>query len=230
MGFLIRISWIGYSLNNRIHKNNKELYICPWCHRYHKINNKFKNFCSKRCYNKYQNEKNQIFKHNNRCKYHKSSNLSYKNECWLCWKKSFSQFVSNSKLSLIWKIRLFLDNWKKINTFRTSTENWSRDKSAFEQSLLDKHIKWFVYIKLYVNQNGKSYPIVIGKSGSLKANSSGSDVNFSTDINDGAARQFLYRNKLCWNYDYIYIKKCNSEKKAYKIERKYSNLYKLLGS
>ena len=120
-----------------------------------------------------------------------------------------------------------------LPTFRTSKESWNGDKIAFEQNLLDNGYKWFIYIKFYKDKkNNKIYakPLVVGKSGSLKVNSSGSDLNFSTDVNDGPARQFLYENNKQWLYSYIAIKSCINRQDAYEKEAKVMKLLNLYGS
>ena len=113
-----------------------------------------------------------------------------------------------------------------IPTFRTQdSENWEGAKQAFEQSLIDLNISWFVYIKFYINESNKSIPLVCGKSGSLLVNNSGNDLSFSTDINDGPARRFLIENNYQWDKARIAILKCDSEKEAYEKENYYA--YKL---
>lgn len=63
-----------------------------------------------------------------------------------------------------------------------------------------------------------SHPLVVGKSGSLLVNVSGSDVNFSMDVKDGPARRFLAENALCWNKTEIAVHPCNDEGEAYQLE------------
>lgn len=122
-------------------------------------------------------------------------------------------------------------DFKIIPTFRTQdSEDWSNSKTAFEQLLLDLGIDWFVYIKFYINKNNKSIPLVCGKSGSLNVNCSGSDLSFSTDINDGPARRFLVENNLNWDKTKIAILKSGSEKDAYLAEQKYMKELNLFGS
>lgn len=207
------------------HKNNK-LYICSWCHCYYQ-NNKYGYFCSKKCKKLATKYKNQIFKRNNYCKKHPLEKRSYRNQCWSCYKEKFKfaefPIIKN-------KLKLFLHDFKVYPTFRTSTEKWAGDKPAFEQFLVDNCVKWFVYIKFYYIKPNKIKPLVIGKSGSLLVNASGSDLNFSTKMEDGPARIFLNYNNYNWCYQIVAIRKCKNEKEAYKIEQKFADKFNLYQS
>lgn len=127
-----------------------------------------------------------------------------------------------------------LSNFKLYSTFRSQrSNNWENgSKSAFEQSLVDDGITWFIYIKFYLDKQNNSKPLVCGKSGSILVNNSGSDLSFSTDINDGPARRFLAENsgKYLWDKTKIAILSCNSEKEAYELENKYTELLNLFRS
>ena len=70
---------------------------------------------------------------------------------------------------------------------------------------------------------------MVGKSGSKLVNANGSDVSFSTDIDDGPARRFLAENKLKWDKTKIAILKCNNENEAYEKEKHYLNKLNLFG-
>ncbi len=130
------------------------------------------------------------------------------------------------------RVRLWLAGFRPFPTLRTSTSSWAGDKLAFEQTLVDARVKWFVYVKFYVSCDGrnKTVPLVIGKSGSRLVNHNGSDLNFSVNVNDGPARRFLAKHRLSWNHDLIYVKKCRSEQEAYAIERKFKEKWDLYGS
>lgn len=118
-----------------------------------------------------------------------------------------------------------------ILTFRTqNSQNWSGAHLAFEQNLVDENIKWFVYIKFYINNSGNIKPLVVGKSGSKLVNNSGSDISFSTDVNDGPARRFLKDEDFNWYKTHIAILKCNSEQEAYYKEKYYIRKFNLFGS
>jgi hypothetical protein len=89
---------------------------------------------------------------------------------------------------------------------------------------------WFVYVKFYVGKGGRIRPLVVGKSGSMRVNASGSDVNFSTAVTDGNARVFLHENGHSWYHDYILIKKFYREADAYAFETKIMNRFNMHGS
>lgn len=117
-----------------------------------------------------------------------------------------------------------------VPTFRTQdSKNWEGARIAFEQYLIDNKIDWFTYIKLYI-KNNNIRPLVVGKSGSLNVNNSGSDISFSTDINDGPARRFLYDINASWDKTRILIIKAKSEQQALYYEYKISNIYNLFES
>ena len=122
-------------------------------------------------------------------------------------------------------------NFKIFTTFRTQdSEDWSGAKAAFEQNLVDNKIEWFVYIKFYIDLNEEIKPLVIGKSGSLLVNSSGSDLSFSINIEDGPARRFLNENNFEWCKTQIAIYKCDSEREALDLEKEMQLKYNLFGS
>ena len=116
-------------------------------------------------------------------------------------------------------------------TFRAQdSKDWKGSLQAFEQNLIDNEIGWFTYIKFYINENNKFKPLVCGKSGSKLVNASGSDVSFSTDINDGPARRFLQEEGFEWCKTQIAILKCDSEEEAYEKELFYIKELNLFGS
>lgn len=127
----------------------------------------------------------------------------------------------NFKENFEW-VNLFNNNNEfKFNwylTYRTSKDSWKNDKNKFEQSLLNDNITYFTYIKFYVNKNNKIYPLVVGISATLDINQTGTDLNFSTNINNGPARRFLKENDFEWYYDGILICKCNSREESRFIE------------
>lgn len=221
------LSYLFYRINRHFVKTGTE---CPWCQRLHH-KTKWGNCCSKHCYKRWEREKNQVFKHNARCPKHKLNRLLYRGLCWLCWKEQWSPQLSNKKIPLPWMFKLWWHKFYRLPTYRVSKDSWAGSKLPFEQSLVDYKIRWFVYVKFYdESRGGKAIPIVIGKSGSLKVNASGSDLNFSLGIEDGPARKFLQENDLLWNYDFIYLRKCRSEKAAYREEAKFARKWSLYGS
>ena len=199
---------------------------CLWCKRTH---TKQGYFCSKSCSKIYNKEKYQVFKRNNRCKKHKFQKLTFKGECWSCYKKNYIQSVKRHKLKKSFVLK-HLYGFKIIPTFRTSKDSWNGDKIAFEQYLLDQKVKWFVYVKFYVNKKGKILPLVGGLSASSKINYGGSDLNFSLSTKDGKSRQFLKLNKEDWYYYKIAIRKCKSPHEAYRLESKILDDFNLFSS
>ena len=121
---------------------------------------------------------------------------------------------------------------KLYPTFRTQeSDNWANARNAFEQSLIEAKIDWFVYIKFFIDQLGCIKPLVVGKSGSLNVNANGSDISFSTNVNDGPARRFLIETKgASWDKTHILIIKAKSEQQALFYEWKISDVYGLFES
>ena len=118
------------------------------------------------------------------------------------------------------------EGFKMHSTFRTQDSgSWSGARSAFEQSLVEANIGWFVYIKF--DENNK--PLVVGKSGSMLVNEH-SDVSFSTNINDGPSRRYLQENNLNWCKTQIAICPCETEKETYELESILLKDYNLFGS
>jgi len=112
--------------------------------------------------------------------------------CWSCYKEKFIDIGYSD--NFIKKLKENYDNVELFSTFRTQdSEDWSGGaRSAFERNLIERDISWFVYVKFYHNKNkNKIEPLVVGKTGSLLVNISGTDVDFSEDENDGPARRFL---------------------------------------
>ena len=135
---------------------------------------------------------------------------------WEDYKKKFVNISNNMELNN--NFNDLLQGFKFYPTFRSQdSSNWENgSKSAFEQSLIETNIHWFVYIKFYIDYRTKNIkPLVVGKSGNF--NSSGSDLSFSTDINDGPARRFLAEsnNNLSWDKTKIAILPCNNESEAF---------------
>lgn len=119
------------------------------------------------------------------------------------------------------------ENFEIITTFRSqNSQDWTGARIAFEESLVENNIGWFIYVKL--TEYNKL--LLCGKTGSLLVNKSGTDVNFSKDEKDGPARQFLKENNITWNKTIILIKRCNSEKEALIVEKDIQKRYGLFGS
>lgn len=116
-------------------------------------------------------------------------------------------------------------------TFRTQdSQDWSGSRCAFEKYLVEQNIKWFTYIKFYIDKNQCIRPLVVGKTGTLLVNRSGTDISFSEDINDGPARQFLAEECLSWDKTQILIIKAKSEKQALFFENRIANIFNLFES
>ena len=127
------------------------------------------------------------------------------------------------------------DGFELYPTFRTQdSKDWSNASQAFDRSLVEANIGWFVYIKFYVDKNNDGElvrrPLVVGKTGSKLVNKSGTDVCFSTDISDGPARRFLSEENLEWDKTVIAICKCESELEAYQLEMNIANTFGLFES
>lgn len=152
----------------------------------------------------------------------KDNVLFYRNEPWNDYKEKFKIKSNNANIP---------KDFKLYPTFRSQdSEDWSGANNAFEQNLVDEDIGWFVYIKFYSGNDGDPIPIVCGKSGSFLVNINGSDVSFSTNIDDGPARRFLIEEKLQWDKTKVAILKCTSEQDAYDKEKYYLEKMNLFGS
>jgi len=121
----------------------------------------------------------------------------------------------------------------KTNIIQSSLD--LRPNKEFENKLKDKGIKYFAYIKFFID-NEEKYGIVAGKTGSLLVNGR-SDVNFSTNINHGRAKEFLKDKNLEWYKEEILIIKPKiiedikaNRKEALAIERDLKEKFKLMGS
>lgn len=123
-----------------------------------------------------------------------------------------------------------IENFEIIPTFRSQdSKNWYGSKKAFEKYLEEMKIGWFIYIKFYLNDKNEVKPLVIGKTGSLLVNSSGTDVSFSI-CQDSPARKFLNENNFKWDKTKIAIKRCKDENEAYNLEKELTLKYQLFNS
>ena len=136
---------------------------------------------------------------------------------WIDYKKQFKTEFNNDFIN---KVKKDYSNVFMQPTFRNQdSKDWAGAKQAFEQSLVENNVYYFCYIKFYIDLNNNMKPLVVGKSGSLNVNTTGSDVSFSTDINDGPARRFLNEEKLQWDKTKILIIPCKTENEAFDIEK-----------
>lgn len=72
--------------------------------------------------------------------------------------------------------------------------------------------------------------LVVGKTGSLVVNSSGTDVSFSMDISHGPARRFLQEEHFEWDKSRILVIPCDDESIALNIEKSMHDEYGLFYS
>ena len=127
--------------------------------------------------------------------------------------------------------------YKIYNTFLgQEAVRWRRgDKSKFQQSLVDESLKFFAYIKFYVDGERK-YALVAGKSGSNTVNSSGCDLGFSLDSQKDLAKKWLSDNNKQWCQTEFLVISTNAEEKeksnteALEIERYLVRTFGLLES
>ena len=217
-------------------------------------------FCSDKCEEQYKKDRFRQFKHNNKgkCLNHPNEDMSFKGKCWSCVKEeAIENRIDNINFNFSSNLIEFTQQIQQDYpnnaifiqpTFRTQdSKDWSGSKLAFEQSLIDKNITYFVYVKFYVENNNKSRdkrndynvsynfdscPLVVGKSASMLKNINGSDVNFSTNIKDGPARRFLFESSglYSWDKTRVLIVACKSEQEAFKIEKEIHDKYKLFYS
>ena len=167
-------------------------------------------------------------------------NVSSFNEHGEYWDKTINEYVPWEKCKKKFKVNNIAvdtlpDNFEFYPTFRTQdSDDWSNASQAFERSLVEASIGWFVYIKFYIDRNSNDElvrkPLVVGKTGSKLVNKSGTDVCFSTDISDGPARRFLSEENLDWDKTVIAICKCESELEAYQLESEIEKCYNLFRS
>lgn len=149
------------------------------------------------------------------------------------WEEYKRRFVDTSvQLGEKWDKTAERYGFVTMPTFRTQESNdWSGGaKKAFEQSLVDENVGWFVYVKFATGHDGTTFPLVVGKSGSLLVNITVSDLSFSTDPDDGPARLFLSEMGLVWLKTHVSILKCESETEAYALENEIMNALGLFGS
>lgn len=237
------------AMKNKMEKYSSGLLKCNKCGKENQILNAF-GICSK-CQSKIA-IKNRTPKYCNSCKEITPHNGIF---CLICHPQSQSNvnvqsftikdntlyyFDKSSNRYIPWKD--YVEKFKIIDviipngfelypTFRIQdSADWTSARQAFEYSLVENNINWFIYIKFFIDHLGYIKPLVIGKSGSLNVNTNGSDVSFSTDINDGPARRFLNEEGLQWCKTQIAILKCNSEEEAYEKEKYFSKYLNLFGS
>ncbi len=110
-------------------------------------------------------------------------------------------------------------------TFITRDDPENCGHMAFDQYLIDRGVKWFAYVKFYVDTDGAVKPLVAGKSGSFLVNDYGSDLSFSRSANDGPARRFLQDNDFDWFYEYVALYPHETEQDALQMESELKEKY-----
>ena len=161
------------------------------------------------------------FIEDNNCSLHSSQILKYKGECWDCYKEKFKSFIILPKEFK--KYNAFWQNTYRLNKFSR------KGQLAMEQELIDKNIEWFVYIKFYeVNNDIK--PLVVGKTGSKLVNKSGTDIIFSTNVDEGPSKIFLKECNYNWHINKILIISVKNEILAYELEKQITKEYNLFSS
>ena len=159
---------------------------------------------------------------------------------WESFKRSFLKYIKNLKTNHLEGIQGFVDKLKlemNLNaeimpTFISKETPKHCGHAAFDHYLSENDIKWFAYIKFFTlgDEASEIKPLVVGKSGSNLVNASGSDLSFSTDVNDGPARRLLKETNSEWYYPYIVVIPCVTEEDAYLIENNIQKEYHLFGS
>ena len=129
----------------------------------------------------------------------------------------------------------YKDRYFLIDTNIGQNSDHIRPNNAFEEKLKKSGVKYFAYIKFFIDK-GISYGIVAGKTGSSLVNLK-SDINFSTNEKDGYARRFLKKKNLNWDKSKILVikpevttDKLLNKKEALAIERDLKKKFNLLGS
>lgn len=144
---------------------------------------------------------------------------------YICWDCKKEEVLNNETIQAVIDF-----GYEIIPTFYYESDFWYK-RNKFEEDLAyNKNVKWFSYVKFYIDAYGASRPLVAGKTGSLLVNKSGTDVSFSTNANDGKSRIFLSDSNLSWNTSVIAIKKFDLEKDAYKFETKTAKHFNLFYS
>lgn len=183
----------------------------------------------KRCVSLTKEESHQVVQHRCACKKHPFQRITVRGECFSCrteaWEHQHRRPPSKRTLGLV-----MLHGMRWFPTLMDDHDGWKGKKLELDLLLEQRKVRWFVYVKFYVDKRGKIIPLVVGKSGSTLVNASGCDVNFSTSVEDGPARRFLAENNLKWHLNWILVRSFRSERKAYAVESYLQRKYNLYGS
>jgi hypothetical protein len=132
----------------------------------------------------------------------------------------------------------YMGRYKIYDTYLgQDADRWRRGyKSKFQQSLVDDNLRFFAYIKFYVD-GGKKYALVAGKSGSYTVNnSSGCDLGFYLYPQIGLAKKWLFDNEKQWCQTEFLVISTNAKEKeksckeADEIEKYLVRTFKLFES
>lgn len=152
----------------------------------------------------------------------------------LCYIKSLGEYLDweevKSKIELS-NVEGLFEGFELVSTFRTQdSTTWVGSCNLFEQYLVENNYKWLTYIKFYIDKSGKLKPLVVGKTGSRLVNSCGTDVSFSTKVDDGPSRRFLYESNLEWCKTQIAVMSFENESEAIDKEKELLYKYNLFSS
>lgn len=132
--------------------------------------------------------------------------------------KSNKKYSKEQIISTLKKTK-YSSRYKIYDTCLDQNEiRWKYGKrTKYENKLKEDGLKFFAFIKFYLDKNGNKIGLVAGKSGSRNVISR-SDLNFSTNPKHGEARQFLKDNHLSWCQTEVLI--IGAIENDYKMNRK----------
>lgn len=146
---------------------------------------------------------------------------------WEDFKNNF--IIQNINNKIISQIQLEY-NGEWFPTFITRNDPLNCGHLAFDKYLVDKGVRYFVYIKFYKDNENNIYPLVCGESASFLINSSGCDLSFSKNLKDGPSRKFLIEENFDYLYEQIYLIRTNSREESLKIEKEIIQKFNLFNS
>lgn len=155
--------------------------------------------------------------------------------CWSCYRERFIRKRNLRSLEIfepkLISLGIFRQEQNKILVADTLRKNgkWE-SKIKFEQLLIDLELDYFTYIKFYRVSELISRPLVVGETGSLNVNLSGSDISFSKDVKHGPARIFLKEGNFDWDDSKLLIIKAQSKNQAKFFEHRISETFGLFNS
>ncbi|MCL2109251.1 MAG: hypothetical protein FWH20_07900 [Oscillospiraceae bacterium] len=156
-----------------------------------------------------------------------------KKHCWKCYEKSFIAHENKWAFDLngLFEELKNSEKYKDVDVYFQETflsnngGRWNK-KRRFREFLISKKVSDFVYIKGFLDENKKTYPIVVGKTSMPYF-----DVNFSVKPEHGTARYLLSRNKeLSWNCEEVIIIIPKKKGDSLNVEKQIQIDYCLFGS